>query len=209
MKQRKIRNQAIHLRKEGKTFTEICSILNEQLPKATLNYWFKDVVLPKESKERLEQIRSVHLTHARQMALKVKRASHQQHLANFKANNLYLASFLENGDIAKITLATLYLCEGRKTNSGSVMFGNSDPNIIRFYLQLFRQCYQVNEQKFRCTVQCRADQNVSVLETFWSNITCVPSCQFYKAQIDPRTIGKPSKKPNYQGVCRESIPIVE
>jgi len=82
------------------------------------------------------------------------------------------------------------------------MFGNSDPPIITLFLSLLRRCYNIDENKFRCTLQCRADQNIPKLEKFWSQVTKIPMPQFYKARIDPRTIGKPSRKPDYKGVCR-------
>ena len=69
-------------------------------------------------------------------------------------------------------------------------------------MRLLRYCYNLDESKFRCTLLCRADQNIKKLEEFWSQITKIPLSQFYKARIDPRTIGKPSKKLNYKGVCR-------
>ena len=82
------------------------------------------------------------------------------------------------------------------------MFGNSDPSIISLFMSLLRYCYNIDESKFRCTLQCRADQNTKKLEKFWSQITKIPLSQFYKARVDPRTIDKPSKKLNYKGVCR-------
>ena len=82
------------------------------------------------------------------------------------------------------------------------MLGNSEPLVIRLFLNLLRYCYNIDESKFRCTLQCRADQNIPKLEKFWSQITNIPLAQFYKARIDPRTIGKPSNNPNYKGVCR-------
>ncbi|PIR44326.1 hypothetical protein COV23_00575 [Candidatus Wolfebacteria bacterium CG10_big_fil_rev_8_21_14_0_10_31_9] len=81
------------------------------------------------------------------------------------------------------------------------MFGNSDPNIIYLFLKLLRYCYDIDENKFRCTLQDRADQNIKKLEKFWRLVTKIPKKQFYKARIDPRTIGKISKKPEYKGVC--------
>ena len=83
-----------------------------------------------------------------------------------------------------------------------MIFGNSDPFIINLFLHLLRYCYNIDESKFRCTVQCRADQDTNRLENFWCRITKIPLVQFYKTRIDPRTIGKPSKKQNYKGVCR-------
>lgn len=47
-----------------------------------------------------------------------------------------------------------------------------------------------------------ADQDIKKLERFWSKVTSIPLSQFYKTRIDPRTIGKPSKKPDYKRVCR-------
>ena len=82
------------------------------------------------------------------------------------------------------------------------MFGNSDPNIIRLFLKLLRKCYDIKEDKFRCTLQARADQNIPVLETFWSKTTGIPLSQFYGARIDPRSFNSVSKKKDYKGVCR-------
>ena len=95
----------------------------------------------------------------------------------------------------------LYLGEGAKSSRGSVCFGNSDPFIISLFLNLVRKCYKVDEKKFRCTVLCRADQSVGNLEKFWLKITKIPKSQFYKTRIDARTIGKPTKKLDYKGVC--------
>jgi hypothetical protein len=102
----------------------------------------------------------------------------------------------------KVVLTALYLGEGSKTRKGSLAFGNSDPYIISLFLNLLRKCYKIDEKKFRCTIQCRADQNIKNLEEFWTSVTKIPLVQFYKARIDPRTIGKPSKKLDYKGVCR-------
>lgn len=49
---------------------------------------------------------------------------------------------------------------------------------------------------------CRADQNIQDLESYWQVVTGIPREYFYKAQIDSRTIGKPTKKSGYKGVLR-------
>ena len=69
-------------------------------------------------------------------------------------------------------------------------------------MKLLRQCYDIDEKNFRCTLQCRADQDIIGLQEFWSKVTKIPLPQFYKSQIDPRTIGRPSKKFDYKRVCR-------
>ena len=69
-------------------------------------------------------------------------------------------------------------------------------------MNLLRHYYTIDESKFRCTLQCRADQNIQELENFWANITGISKNKFYKARIDPRTINKSSRKKDYKGVCR-------
>jgi len=135
-------------------------------------------------------------------ALVVNKLNREKYIKSVKDRIIHLAGKLKNRDTSKIALAMLYLGEGSKNQRGSLMFGNSDPSVISLFLRLLRRCYNINESKFRCTLQCRADQNIKRLEKFWSKTTNIPLSQFYKARIDPRTIGRPSKKLDYKGVCR-------
>ncbi|MFH1404822.1 MAG: hypothetical protein ABIH21_01835 [Patescibacteria group bacterium] len=117
-----------------------------------------------------------------------------------------LKSIIDYGNTKEgkqIQLAMLYFGEGTKNRKrGCLTIGNSDPQLIKHFLHLLRTCYMLDESKFRCTVQCRADQNSDLLTIFWSEQTNIPLTQFYKTQVDKRTIGKPTKKLNYKGVCR-------
>lgn len=145
----------------------------------------------------------VHLERGRELSLiqkNIRRAERQERVLNA---NKYLFSLLSE-DVAarKIALAMLYLGEGSKTERGSLMFGNSSPVIIRLFLKLLRDCFDINEQKLHVTVQCRADQDVRQLQAYWMEVTGVSSKNFYKPQIDSRTMGKPTKKSDYKGVCR-------
>ena len=124
------------------------------------------------------------------------------YLQGIYQENRHLIRILENNkNTAKIALAILHLAEGGK-QGGHFMFGNSDSLVISLFLRLIRSCYEIDESKFRCTVQCRADQNVKELEQYWQNVTKIPMQQFYKVQIDPRTRGKKSIRQDYKGVCR-------
>lgn len=139
----------------------------------------------------------------RTKALKVNAARVQERTEKLLADNRPLLQHLDSLPTAKIALAMLYLGEGSKNPKRSALvFGNSDPEVIALFLSLFRKCYQLDERKLRCTVQCRADQDTAQLKRFWVKITGVPSSQFYEAQVDQRTVGKPSKKLAYKGVCR-------
>lgn len=201
----KYKLRAIELRKQGFTYGEIRKCLNVKIPKSTLSIWFKGLHISLKAQTRLNSVISFKIKKANTAALLANRKKREIYLKGIINRILCLKKYLESEkdtDIAKIILAVLYLGEGAKGKRRSFMLGNSDPKIIKLFLKLLRKCYPIDENKFRCTLQCRADQDIKTLEIFWSNITGIPLSQFYKARIDPRTIGKKSKKPEYKGVCR-------
>lgn len=198
----KYKDRAIALRRAGKTYTEIQKLINPKLPSSTLSDWFKNSIFSPEEKERIavngkERIRNGYLK-----ALVAQEAKRKIYFEEIRDRLGPLNNLLEDPHIAKLALLMLYWCEGAKAIRGSVVFGNSDPKMIRLFLALMRKCYTINEEKFRATVQCRADQDPQALALYWSDITKISLEQFYKPRIDPRTIGKPSKQLDYKGVCR-------
>jgi len=201
MNRQKIKEKAIKLRKQGKTYSEIQKSLRIVIPKSTLSNWCSKVKLPKEYQDKIREINLNSAQKGREVALIINRIKREKYLKSVADRNKHLAKALKNKDIAKIALAMLYLGEGSKTQRGSMKFANSESFIISLFLSSLRYCYNIDENKFRCTLMCRADQNTKKLEKFWSQITKIPLSQFYKARIDPRTIGKPSKKLDYKGVC--------
>ena len=197
-----IKEEAIKLRKLGKTYSEIEKEIGQNIPKSTLSYWCKKIPLTSDYRKMIRSLNVSNLNKARSMALAIKRVQREKYLKSITDRVSHLSDVIKSKDSAKIALAMLYLGEGSKTQKGSLVFGNSDPIIINLFLRLLRYCYDIDESRFRCTLQCRADQDIKKLERFWSNIVKIPLSQFYKARIDSRTIGKPSKKPDYKGVCR-------
>ncbi len=195
------KEKTISLRKSGKTYSEIREILNASIPKSTLSCWCKNINLSESQKNRIKQKICRNAERGRKIALKINKEKRLIYFKNVEKRILHLSNKIKDKDTAKIALAMLYLGEGNKDGNG-LTFGNSNSTIIKIYLKLLRYCYDVDENKFRCTVQCRSDQDIKKLKNFWSKTTNVPLKKFYKTQIDPRTIGKPSKKTDYKGVCR-------
>jgi len=196
------KQQAISLRKQGKTYPEIQNKIGKKIPKSTLSFWCKHIKLPEFYAAKMKKLSFKNLEYARIVADKVHKAKREKYLENIRQNNIYLQDKLKNKDTSKLLLSALYLAEGGKKTRGSLMFGNSDYLIIKLFLRLLRASYKIDESKFRCTVQCRADQNIKNLENFWSNVTDISEKQFYKASMDKRTLGKRTQKINYRGVCR-------
>lgn len=198
----KIRRQAIALRVQGKTYPEIQNALGIKVPKGNLFYWFQSIKLTPEQAEKIKQQNLRSLVGTRLKAHAVLKQKREKYLASVADRVKNFDSILTNKKMAKTALALLYITEGSRSAHGSLVFANSDPYLISLFLHLLRFCYTIDEQKMRCTVQCRADQNIKDLEHFWARITGITPDRFCKALVDPRTVGKPTKKLDYKGVCK-------
>lgn len=198
-----LKARAISLRKAGKTYSEIRATVGRDIPKSTLSYWCRHIVLPAHKLNRIEQKIAAGGSKGLAVAHAHRRLERVSYLRSLYEGNLNLQALL-NKDIryAKAVLATLYLAEGGKRRRGAVMFGNSNPQIVVLFLRLMRRVYAIDDSKFRCTLLCRADQDIKKLQSFWALATGVPKEQFYTSRIDARTIGKKSRNPKYKGVCR-------
>ncbi|HEX9722588.1 MAG TPA: hypothetical protein VGA53_05005 [Candidatus Paceibacterota bacterium] len=194
--------KAIELRRAGKTYGDIKRLLGKPIPKSTLSNWFRNIHLTEFQQGQINKRVHTNIQKAQTKAWLVNKAKRERYIQEVRNRVSHLPNELRKKDTAKIALAMLYLGEGGKTRKGSLMFGNADRFVIQLFLSLLRHCYDIDETKFRCTVQCRADQNTKQLKRFWSRTTKIPRAQFYKARIDPRTNGRPSRNPDYKGVCR-------
>ncbi len=190
------------LRARGKTYSEIMRELKVKLPKSTMSKWCQKVVLPKWYKDKINELNHKSFSKAQQMAWASNKIKRERFLRALLANNSHLVKKLRNKDTLKMLLAILYLGEGAKWRSHhGLMLGSSDPDIVKLYIRLLNLCYGIKTQVLKCRICYRADQNIKHLETYWSRITSIPLVNFYKTKPDMRTVGKPTKKKDYKGVC--------
>lgn len=193
-----IKLKAIELRKQGFSYSEIPKLLNYQIPKNTFTAWFKNVELSEQAKQRIMSRIREGGGPGRAIAWANTKRKREELLKGIydKANHE-----IEEIDklTAKLCLAMLYLGEGGKTGEW-VRFGNSDPKIIELFMVCLRSSFEINEERLRGKVQCRADQNIADLTNFWSSLTKIPTNQFHKPFVDKRTLGNPTKRLDYKGV---------
>ncbi len=191
------------LRELGKTYNEIREIIRSPIPKSSLSDICRNVQLPHEYDEIIRNLNNKSLNKARSIAAASHILKRQRLLDNLREINLPIAGKIKDKKTAKIALAMLCLGEASKSKSGASFYlGSSDSRIIVLFIRLLKYCYQFETGKVRCTVQCRADQNISVLEKHWQKITGIPKENFYKARVDPRSVGKPTCKTDYMGVLK-------
>lgn len=186
------REQAIALRKQGKSYTEIQAMI--KVSKGTLSYWLKNItLLPNEQKRLLNKMNT-----AGTQAL-IKRNKHQTVLAAQRAMQTRTAA---RKQIRKLTSQDLFLVgvalywgEGYKRGAeGSawkcVDFTNSDPDMIVIMLKFFQECCAVPKIKIRMHLMLHDQSQKNNAIRFWSRTTNIPIKQFVYTSF---TVSKASK----------------
>jgi len=182
--------------------------LKIKIPKNTISGWVKDIKLTHKQNERIKQKIATSGAVGRMLAVKVNREKIEKWKSDIRDKVKHYENFsLTNPEVVRIICGLLYLCEGSKyPSTRCLMFGNTDPAIIRYFLKLFKKSFKIDEEKLRCRVMYRWDQNIQELKKYWSEVTGIPLHHFFKTTPDKRTRGKPTLKNNYKGVCSIQYP---
>lgn len=91
----------------------------------------------------------------------------------------------------------LFLGEGNKKDKFHVRFTNSDPRIIRIFLNFIRRICGVEEQKIKAFVNFFDDRLYQDCLDYWVKVTGISQAGFYKPTIRPRKIGTYKNKSKY------------
>jgi hypothetical protein len=193
-----LKEEAMELRKKGNSIPCIARDLG--IPRSTLSCWLKNIVLTDEQKAVLKDKEILGLIKARKGAVKYHNNLKKERLilAEKQANETFSRIDSANIDIAELAFAMLYLGEGSKGNTTSM--GNSDPMILKFFIRILIDKYNVSIEKIRCELHLRADQNWEDMKKYWSDALNIPLVNFMTVAFDKRTIGRPTYD-NYKGVC--------
>jgi hypothetical protein len=88
---------------------------------------------------------------------------------------------------SEIILAMLYWGEGFKgaknRKYGALDFANSDSEMIRLYIKMLRNLYNLDEKRLRVFLYCYKNQNQKELIKYWSKVTQIPVTQFTKPYV--------------------------
>ena len=92
----------------------------------------------------------------------------------------------------------LYWGEGTKRNKNSVRLGNSDPMLVKRFMDFLSVIYNVKKQKLTFGLQIFGDMNASRTLAFWIKSLGVHRSQFYKPIVTPhRGVGNYRRKTQY------------
>jgi len=191
MIENKIKERAILLRQGGSSLNEISEALN--VSKSTASLWLRNLKLPSLAIKILQDKRNDGRKKGSDRQ-REKSLQRQDGISALAAQYLDVTSFSE--EQTKGLCALLYGCEGAK-NDTRAAFINSDPELIRFFLLLFRQAFRVDEKKFRVQMHLHEYHNGKQQLRFWADVTGIPKEQFSK--VFQKKNGKKNIREGYQG----------
>jgi hypothetical protein len=129
------------------------------VPKSTQNSWFSKMTLSKKALNILDLKKEAHLIEARKKAIKWHNSGKAKRMEIVRMTAEESLSHIDAGNknILELALAMLYLGEGSKTTATGM--GNSDPLIVKFFIESIRLLYGIDMARMRFDLHLRADQN--------------------------------------------------
>ncbi|MBL7142360.1 MAG: hypothetical protein ISS83_01745 [Candidatus Pacebacteria bacterium] len=191
--------KAIHLRKLGKSYSEIRKKVKAS--KGALSLWLRDVKLRPEQKKRL------YVTLRRINAYKGAKVRQKKRIERTKriikeAEKEFKLFFKKPLFLAGLML---YWAEGDKSDEREVVkFTNSDPIMVKFMMWWFREFCKVPENKFKICLHVHKLHCRKNIQRYWSRVTEISLSQFHKTQIKPTSL-KVRKNKLYNGTCAITI----
>ncbi len=183
--------ESCNLRQQGCSFREISEALG--VSKSTASLWLRDVKLSFLAIKTLEEKK----TNGRSKGNDTQKEKLLQKEKDIRVLAVrYTEETPFSQEQAKGICALLYGCEGTK-NGTRVAFVNSDPDLVRFFLLLFRKAFLVDEKKFRVQMHLHEYHNEKQQLQFWADITGIHEEQFSKTF--QKKSGKKNIREGYQG----------
>lgn len=178
---RREKGQAIKLRKKGWSVKEIERDLG--VARSTVSVWVREVELSKRAQERLKSKMTLGQLAAQE--------GHRKRTAAKKAEaEKWGIDIWRNTTLTQtqqtLLCSIIYWCEGVKLDE-SVIFTNSDPDLIAAFLKLLRSTFPVDESRFRVCMHLHSYHDAQEQKKFWSKVTGIPPSQFIKPYQKPNT----------------------
>ena len=96
----------------------------------------------------------------------------------------------------KISGVMLYWGEGTKKGN-SVVFSNSDPEMVVLFLKFLRKICNINKKRIRALLHIYKNQNERKIKKYWSKKTMVPIRQFSKSFLHNKKKGTYKKNSEF------------
>jgi hypothetical protein len=128
-----------------------------QCSESKVNYWLKNRGIPKRS---------------------IREAIYKKWNPKGDPFSVRTPTTVEEGVLYGLGIG-LYWGEGTKANKNSIRLGNSNPALIKRFIDFLETFYCVDRNRLRFGLQIFSDMNADVALEYWARFLKIPKKQFY------------------------------
>lgn len=189
------RAEALILRKQEMSYSQIKDIL--KVSKSSLSYWLRDYPLSKERINELGSNNEKRIERYRETRRKTK----EKRLKEFYIEQKKKIFPLSKRDLF-IAGLFLYWGEGGKTLSSQVSVSNTDPSVVKFFLEWMEDIFDIPKNKVKFCVHLYNDMDIAKEISFWVEKLGVSESQFTKPYIKKTSSLRINQKGGFgHGTC--------
>lgn len=195
----KDKETAILLRKQGKSYSQIKKILT--VSKGVLSCWLRQYPLSKKriselrdkNEARIEKFRET-MRKKRETRLNITYKKQKKLILPLNKRELFLAGLF------------LYWGEGSKSRITDITVSNTDPAMIKFFIQWLIISLKVPKTKFHVELHLYKDMNIEKEINFWTTTLNLPKNQFIRPYIKESLLKNINHKGGFgHGTCNIRI----
>jgi hypothetical protein len=170
---------------------------------SSVSLWVRDIRLTEEQRQRLQRRNTAFngqcVSAERRAANARLRRRREQEAGRTAARQLHPLH---------IAGAMLFWAEGSRARN-RVVFTNSDPEMVRFFVAFLRLCYRVPDSRFAVTCNLFADHAArqQEIEHFWLETLALPQSCLRKSTVNTYSKHSQKKRRNAlpYGTCRVAV----
>jgi len=180
---------ALLLRRNGRSIGEIAREL--KVSKSTVSGWCRDIILTKKQQGHIAYRSKHHATAALLRAAEQRRKRRLQETEHAVLLGHTDIGNLSKRDIQMVGLG-LYWGEGYKRGNQELGFTNSDPDMIRFYINWLQMQFHIDTQNLvlRVSINNIHAKRIRDVERQWSKSTGIPLHQFTRPSLIKTVVQK-------------------
>jgi hypothetical protein len=172
------KNHALNFRKNGKSYSEIKTQLG--VPKSTLSGWFKDqkwsadlvVSLTAKANEqatvRIRELDRIRGEHLKRLYIEAELEAIEEFLT-LKHHPLFIAGLV------------IYWGEGNKVSRGRCWIANTDPAMIKIFVQFLKNICQIEPSRIKAWVLLYPDLDEETCLNYWRQYANLTNITFNKS----------------------------
>ena len=175
MAYKELKQKALDLRAKGYSYSQIKAELG--LSKSTLSGWLYDRPLSEKRIRELQADSPIRIERYRN----TMRKKREQRFADAYEEMKGKINTFSNREIL-VAGFFLYWGEGNKTKNSSIGLTNTNPAMLKFYIQ-WLALFGVQRSQLRVSLKLYSNMDIKKQEKYWSKELSIPLSQFRKSYI--------------------------